>query len=153
MRMTGSGRRRKVTINTSLVECIVVALPEAGATHGVAAALAGLAESAAIRILDLVTVTRSRANGELEAIQLDDPYGTAGALVDDYVGDLLNNNDVMLAASALMPGSTGIVVVVEDRWAGSLAAAAQSAGGRVIGGRRITQSRIEAVLAEPSHEF
>lgn len=146
--MNAFGSRREVGIDRSLVECIIVALPEAGSAQGVAAALAGLVDSAVIRILDLATVTRDRRSGQLKIIQLGELEAAARALIDDDIGDLLTNNDVTLAAAALRPGSTGIVILVEDRWAASLSAAAQSAGGRVIGGRRIPQSGIEAALAE-----
>ncbi len=147
--MSAADRRRPVGIDTSLVECIVVAVPEAESVAGVSAALAELAASAAIRILDLVAVTRSRGSGEIKVTELEDLDDAARALVEDRVGDLLSENDIALASAALLPGSTGIVVVVEDRWAESLSSAARSAGGRVLGGRRIPRTNMEAALMEP----
>ena len=147
--MSAADRRRPDDIDTSLVECIVVAVPEAESVAGVAMALAELAASAAIRILDLVSVTRSRGSGEIKVAELEDLDDATRALVEDHVGALLSENDIALASSALLPGSTGILIVVEDRWAESLSSAAQRAGGRVLGGRRIPRTRMEAALVEP----
>ena len=147
--MSAADRTRPVGIDTSLVECIVVAVPEAESVPGVAAALADLAEGAAIRILDVVAVTRSRASGGIMVAELEDLDDATRALVDDRIGELLSENDIALASAALLPGSTGIVVVVEDRWAESLSSAARSAGGQVLGGRRIPRTSMEAALVQP----
>ena len=40
-----------------------------------------------------------------------------------------------------------IVLVVEDRWAGPLSAAARDSGGEVLAGERIPRLRVEAALA------
>jgi hypothetical protein len=139
-----------VAIDTSLIECIVVAVPDTRSVASVSAALAELAENAAIRILDLVAVTRSPGSGETIVLEIEDLDGApARALVEENVGVLLSDNDIALASAALLPGSAGIIVVVEDRWAQTLSSAAQRAGGRVIGGGRIPQSRIEAAMEEP----
>jgi len=139
-----------VAIDTSLIECIVVAVPDTRSVASVSAALAELAKNAAIRILDLVAVTRSPGSGETIVLEIEDLDGApARALVEENVGVLLSDNDIALASAALLPGSAGIIVVVEDRWAQTLSSAAQRAGGRVIGGGRIPQSRIEAAMEEP----
>jgi hypothetical protein len=62
---------------------------------------------------------------------------------------MLNDHDVELASRALRPGITAVVVVVEDRWAASLSAAARSAGGQIVAGDRIPPRRVEAALAHP----
>ena len=147
--MNTSDRRRPVDIDTSLVECIVVAVPDAGSVASLAAALAELAESATIRILDVVAVTRSRNTHEVTVLEFEDLDDTSRALVEEPAGRLLSENDVARASAALLPGSAGLLVVVEDRWAETLSAAAQGAGGRVIGGSRIPRRRIEAALAAP----
>jgi hypothetical protein len=41
---------------------------------------------------------------------------------------LLSENDIALAAAALLPGSAGVIVVVEDRWTQALSSAAQRGG-------------------------
>jgi len=148
--MNSPSRGRPVAIDTSLVECIVVAVPDTHSVASVAAAFAELAENAAIRILDLVAVTRSPGSGETIVLEIEDLDGSpAQALVEEHVGVLLSDKDIALASAALLPGSAGIIVVVEDRWARTLSSAAQRAGGRVIGGGRIPQTRIEAAMEEP----
>ena len=148
--MSSPKRGRPVAIDTSLIECIVVAVPDTRSVASVSAALAELAKNAAIRILDLVAVTRSPGSGETIVLEIEDLDGApARALVEENVGVLLSDNDIALASAALLAGSAGIIVVVEDRWAQTLSSAAQRAGGRVIGGGRIPQSRIEAAMEEP----
>ena len=148
--MNAPERGRPVAIDTSLVECIVVAVPDIRSVASVAAAFAELAENAAIRILDLVAVTRSPGSGETVVLEIEDLDGApTQVLVEEHVGVLLSDNDIALASEALLPGSAAIIVVVEDRWAQTLSSAAQRAGGRVIGGGRIPQTRIEAAMEEP----
>ena len=148
--MNSPERGRPVAIDTSLVECIVVAVPDIRSVASVAAAFAELAENAAIRILDLVAVTRSPGSGETVVLEIEDLDGApTQVLVEEHVGVLLSDNDIALASEALLPGSAAIIVVVEDRWAQTLSSAAQRAGGRVIGGGRIPQTRIEAAIEEP----
>jgi hypothetical protein len=67
-------------------------------------------------------------------------------------GVFLSRHDVELVALALQPGSAAIVVVVEDRWAESLSAAARAAGGQVHAGERIGRERVEAALARERKE-
>jgi hypothetical protein len=147
--MDSPDRSDQVEIDTSLVECIVVSVPDASSVASVAAALAELVASAAIRVLDLVAVKRSRRTHEVRVLELEELDEPARALVEEHLGGLLSANDIALASAALLPGGVGVLVVVEDRWAGALSSAARRAGGRVIGGGRISESRLEAVLAEP----
>jgi hypothetical protein len=45
-------------------------------------------------------------------------------------------------------GEVALVVVVEDRWAEQLSAAARRAGGQIAAGERISSLRIEAAAAD-----
>jgi hypothetical protein len=65
---------------------------------------------------------------------------------------MLSDNDIALASHALRPGTTGIVLVTEDRWAAPLSAAARRVGGRIVAGERIPPSRVEQVLAYPAED-
>ena len=60
---------------------------------------------------------------------------------------LLSEHDIRLAALALPPGSAGLVLVTEDRWAASLDGAARRVGGRIVAGERISAHRLERALA------
>jgi hypothetical protein len=137
------------SIDTSLVECLVVAVPEITSSGGIAAALVELVETAAIRILDLVVVTRSRSDREVHVLEVEDIESLPAAmLVTRHPGGMLSENDIALAATSLLPGAVGFVVLIEDRWASPLSSAAKGVGGLVLGGQRIPRSRIEAALVD-----
>jgi hypothetical protein len=134
------------TVATDLVAYVVVVVPNVGSLAHVAPALAGLAESAMIRILDLVVVVRDTAG----AVDVLEP-GTVESMavladLDGDAGGLLSDHDIELASHALRPGTVGVVLVAEDRWAEPLSAAVRGAGGQIVAGERIPASRVEAAL-------
>ena len=131
------------TPDLDLVEYVVIAVPELSSTVGVAAALRELVESSRIRILDLVGVVTG-ADGRSSAIEPEQLSGLAELReVEGEVGGLLSEDDIALACSALQPGTSALILVVEDRWAQLLADAARTSGGRIIGGERIPRHRLE----------
>lgn len=131
------------TPDLDLVEYVVVALPELSSTVGVAAALRELVESARIRILDLVGVVVG-PEGRVTAVEPELLPGLSDLRdVQGEVGGLLSEDDVALAGGALPPGSSALIIVVEDRWAELLAGAAREVGGCIVGGERIPRHRIE----------
>jgi hypothetical protein len=136
-------------IDTSLVEFLAVVVPDMDSLHALADAMVTMVDQSSIRILDLVVVTRDRTSDEITVVELDAVEGLAGSVhLDPAGGDLLSDNDISLASTALMPGSVCLMVLVEDRWADSLSSAAQQAGGSIIGGQRIPRARIATALAE-----
>jgi hypothetical protein len=70
--------------------------------------------------------------------------------MEPAIEGLLSEGDLELVALALQPGTVGIVVVSEDRWAVDLSMAAQEAGGEIVAGERIPPARVTAVLGEPA---
>ena len=136
------------SIDTSLVECLVVVVPEMISVSSVAAALVELVETAAIRILDLVVVTRRRSDHQVHVLESDASDLLPNTLVTHELGGLLSENDISLAATSLLPGAVGLVMLIEDRWASPLSSAAKRVGGLVLGGQRIPRARIEAALVE-----
>jgi hypothetical protein len=140
-------RNRSDDVATDLVEYFVVAARDLPSLDGLAAALADLVEQKAIRILDLVVVVKDERGGvsqlELDAV---DSLAVLRAL-DDDIGGMLSDHDIELAAMALDVGSTGVILVTEDRWAEPLSVAAKRAGGQIIAGDRIPASRVATVLA------
>ena len=120
----------------------MIAVPDLSTTVGVAFALRELVESAQIRILDLVGVVTS-PDGRFSAIEPERLSGLAELHhVEAEVGGLLSEEDIALAGSALPPGTSALIVVVEDRWA-------RSARGRRAGQRR-TDHRRRADPATPA---
>ncbi|HEU5036445.1 MAG TPA: DUF6325 family protein [Nocardioides sp.] len=131
------------TPDLDLVEYVVIAVPELSSTVDVASALRELVESSRIRILDLVGVVTG-PDGRCSAIEPEQLSGLAELRdVEGEVGGLLSEDDLALACSALQPGTSALILVVEDRWAELLADAARSSGGRIIGGERIPRHRLE----------
>jgi uncharacterized membrane protein len=131
------------TPDLDLVEYVVIAVPDLSSTVSVAAALRELVESSRIRILDLVGVVAG-PDGHCSAVEPEQLSGLAELRdVEGEVGGLLSEDDIALACSALQPGTSALIVVVEDRWAQLLADAARTTGGRIIGGERIPRHRLE----------
>ena len=131
------------TSDLDLVEYVVIAVPELSSAVAVADALRTLVESAQIRVLDLVGVVTG-FDGRSTVIEAE--LLPALATLDDVEGELgglLSEDDVVLAGGSLPPGTSALVVVVEDRWASLLADAARQSGGRILGGERIPRHRLE----------
>ena len=142
--------RPRDDIVTDLVEYLVVVVPGRHAVAAIGPELERLVESSAIRILDLVVVVVDE-DGVAEVIEADSIESLADLCVTSpCIGALLSRHDIELVSLALQPQSAAVVVVAEDRWAESLAAATRSAGGEVRAGERIARQRVEAALAHAS---
>jgi hypothetical protein len=143
-----SRREPTTRVSTDLVEYFIIAVPDIDALETVGPALAHVAARAAIRVLDVVVVTKGW-DGSIVGVELDDLDSMAAIRdLDGDAGELLSENDITLAASALRRGCVGVIVVTEDRWAEPLSAAAHRAGGQIIAGERIPSSRVESALAD-----
>jgi Family of unknown function (DUF6325) len=124
-------RDRTDEVATDLVQYVVIVVPDQAALATVAPALAELVETGRIRILDLVVLERDR-EGAVTVLELEAVESIAALRdVEGELGAMLSDNDIALASHALRPGTTGIVLVTEDRWAASLSAAARQAGGLI----------------------
>ena len=139
-------------VATDLVEYFIVAVPNVESLAGLGPALAKLVKRAAIRILDVVVLVKDD-DGAVALLELDVVDSMAALRgLDHDVGGMLSDHDIELASLALRAGTTGVVIVTEDRWAKPLSTAAQRAGGQIIAGDRIPASRVELVLAEKSDD-
>lgn len=139
-------------IATDLVQYVVVVVPNQGALATVVPAVAELVQTGEIRILDIVVLERDR-EGAVTVLEFEAVESMADLRdVEGEFGGMLSDNDIALASHALRPGTTGIVLVTEDRWAASLSAAARRAGGLIAAGERIPPSRVEQVLASPPED-
>ena len=135
-------------VATDLVEYFIVAVPNLESLEGVGPALVKLVKRAAIRILDVVVLVKD-PDGAVAMLELDAVDSMAALRgLDDDVGGMLSDHDLELAALALQAGTTGVVIVTEDRWAKPLSTAARRAGGQIVAGDRIPASRVVSVLAE-----
>lgn len=134
-------------ISTDLVEYIVLVMPDIDALTNIAGELSHSIDTSAIRILDVVVVSVGD-DGAAEFVEAGEIAGLDHLrAISPFVGALLSRHDVELVAMALRPRSAAIIIVVEDRWAGPVSAAARAAGGEVRAGERIGRERVEAALA------
>jgi hypothetical protein len=134
-------------VDPDLVEYVVVGVPESDSLERIAAALVHLVDTSAIRILDVVVLTKA-ADGTVDVREVGDLDGLAPLTrTDGWYGGLLSSHDMALVSTALAPASAAVLLLAEDRWAEPLAQAARTAGGRLLGGERIPRSRVHASLA------
>ena len=141
-------RNERAAVKADLIEYLIVEVPDLDALASLVPALVELVETARIRILDLVALEKD-AFGAVAALELDAVDSMAVLReVEGEVGAMLSTHDIELASRALRPGTAGIVLVTEGRWAEPLSVAAQHAGGKIIGGERIPASRVESVLID-----
>ncbi len=139
---------RRKDLAAGLVEYFVISVPTLDSLAVLSPALHELVGRAAIRVLDLVIVAKA-ADGTLSIREYDSVEG--GSDLRDVVtagGPLLSDGDIRMAALALHPGSLGVIIVSEDRWAEPLSLAVEQAGGQIVAGDRIPAPRIESVLAD-----
>jgi hypothetical protein len=143
---------RSLEVTSDLVGYVIVAVPDQDSLAAVVPALAELVRTAKIRILDLVVLARDR-EGAVTVLEFEDVESMKGLRhVEGEVGGMLSEHDIALASIALRPGTAGIVLLTEDRWAEPLSAAARRAGGQIIAGERIPPSRVEDALADRAED-
>jgi hypothetical protein len=147
--MTAPDHNDHERVLSDLVEYLVIQVPDVDSLSSVCPAITAVTANSSIRILDLVAVTIDELGGVHELAL--DSVNDLGDLVSvaQRRGSLLSTHDVRLAALALAPGSAGLVLVAEDRWAAPLAAAARDVGGRIVAGERIPSHRVEVAMAHP----
>jgi Family of unknown function (DUF6325) len=142
---------KMVTTEVSLgrpgpVDYLVVEFP-AGAssfTGEMAAELRALAGSGAIRVIDVLILTKD-ADGTVEATDLSDIAGLEELhAIEAGLAELLAVEDVDHLAAAMQPGSTAGVLIWENLWAAPFASAVRRSGGQLIADGRIP---IRAIIA------
>ena len=137
------------------VDYLVVEFPagEQNFTGEVADELARLAASGAIRVLDMLILTKNE-DGSVDAMELDEtPTVDAIRALEADIAEILAAEDVELLAEAMLPGSVAGVLVWENRWAAPFANAARRAGGQLIASGRIPiQAIVASIQAEQDSE-
>ena len=135
-------------VMSDLVAYLVIQVADRDSLASIGPALDELASSSTIRVLDVAAVTIDDLGGVHE-LSLDGVLDVDGIAASVLVqGQLLSEHDIRLAALVLPPGSAGMVLVTEDRWASKLASAARSVGGRIVAGERIPPHRVERALVQ-----
>ena len=133
------------------VDYVVVEFP-AGAssfTGEMAAELRAMAGSGAVRVIDVLILTKD-ADGTVEATELSDgrELGELQVLKAER-GKLPARTTFEHLAAAMEPGSTAGLLIWENLWAAPFASAVRRSGGQVIAGGRIpVQALIASIEAD-----
>lgn len=130
------------------VEYILIMFPGNQFNGGIVPALRELVESGTIRIIDLLFIKKD-GDGTVFTFELNALGADEAAPFDDLDGeidDLLNAEDIELAAQELPPNSSAGLLVWENVWAARFAEAVRAANGVVIANERIPHALVEAAL-------
>ena len=135
------------------VDFLVIEFPagQANFTGEIAEELVRLVDTGAIRLIDVVILTKD-TDGEIDAVELED-LGDLGPLLEleTELAELLAAEELVNLAVAMRPGGVAGVLVYENLWAASFGSAVRRAGGRLIADGRIpTQAIIGSVEADES---
>ena len=113
------------------VEYLVIGFPGNRFKGEIVPAIAELVDNDLVHILDVLFIKKD-ADGTVTGFEydaLDDVLEFGFAEVDGEAGDMLNDEDIQLAAEVLEPDSSAALIVWEDRWAAPVAQAIRDAGG------------------------
>ena len=119
-------------------------------TGAAAPYLLDLVDRGLIRIIDLVLVNKD-TDGTLTVLELADLDGDGELDLTVFEGvrsGVLGEDDVAEAAEVLEPGTSGVFLLYENRWAAPFAVAVRQAGGQLVASGRIPIQSIIAALDE-----
>ena len=131
------------------IEYVVVEFPGNQFKGEIVPALAELTKNGTIRVIDLLIIKKD-AQGNVTWEELSNLPAAEAAPFDDLDGeidDLLNENDVLIAAEKLQSNSTAALLVFEHVWATRLRDAVVNSGGRLVDSDRVPAAIVEAALA------
>jgi hypothetical protein len=131
------------------IDILVIAFPAGAPMTGDAVPLLmDLVDNGTIRVLDAMFVAKDedgRFSG-FEAQNLDDKGVGDFRIFEGASSGLLGDEDAATAAEALEPGSAGVMIVYENRWAAPFAAAVRRNGGVLVDNQRIPVQDLIATL-------
>ena len=131
------------------IDLVVIAFPAGSPMTGESVPLLmDLVERGTIRVLDVLFVAKEEDgsfNG-FEARDLDDKGVGDYRLFEGASSGLLGEEDASQIAEAMEPGSAGVAILYENRWAGPFAAAVRRNGGVLVANERINTQELIASL-------
>ena len=110
--------------------------------------LVDLVDRGLIRVLDLIFVTKDK-DGTVSAAELRDFDGDGQmdlAVFEGASSGLLGDEDIAQSGGVLEPGSSGAVLVYENRWAAPFTAALRRGGAQLVAAGFIPQDDLLASL-------
>ena len=140
-----------MSVDASLgpIQYIVLGFPGNKFKGEIIPALGDLVKAGTIRIMDLAFVSKDE-DGSILIMELEDladdeaaPFGA----FEKQIGDLLNEEDLIVAAEALEPNSSAAVLVWENLWARKFADAVRGADGLLMAWDHIPYEAVQAVMA------
>ena len=131
------------------VDIVVIGFrPDAPMTGDAVPLLMELIERGVIRVLDVLFVTKE-ADGSFAGFAAVD-LTTKGVgdfeVFEGASSGLLGDEDAAVAAEAIEPGTSVVLIVYENRWAAPFAAAVRRNGGELVAYRRIGVEELTAAL-------
>jgi len=131
------------------VEYLMLTFPGNKFNGQISKALGDLVESGTIRILDLTFIIKD-PDGTTAAFEYDELEEVVGFDdIDGHADGLLRAEDLEMAAEALTPDSSALLMVWEDLWASNFQAAVIACGGEVITGERVPREIVQSAFAGP----
>jgi len=127
---------------------MTVAFPGNKFTGKIAPALAELVENKTIRIIDLAFVAKG-PDGQIAAMEIeemDSAVGGALRKIEDHVGELISEEDLLRIGEALENNTSALMLVWEDLWAAKLANAMREADGVLLNIERVPHDVIMAAI-------
>ena len=117
--------------------------------------LVDLVDRGVIRVLDLIFVTKD-SDGTVSAAELRDFDGDGSmdlAVFEGASSGLMSDEDIADGGSVLEPGSSGAVLIYENRWAAPFTTALRNGGAQLVAAGFIPQDDLLASLEanEPSN--
>jgi hypothetical protein len=131
------------------IDYILVEWPGRQPNGEIAPHLVDLVDRGLIRIIDLAFIHKDES-GAVSALELSD-LGDGGAELAVFEGassDLLGDDDLNEAGSALEPKTSAALLVFENTWAGPFAADVRLSGGQLVASGRIPVQAVLAALDE-----
>ena len=136
------------TPDLDLVEYLLICAPSLAGLGSLAESVTDLVEGEMIHLIDVVVMQRAEDQVQVTTAEPADFPELVELAAYCNRRIRLSWHDVDLAAVTLDPGTSALLLLVEDRWAGLLASAARGVGGRVAGGERINRERLTAALEQ-----
>jgi hypothetical protein len=130
------------------VEYVVIEFPGNRFRGEIMPELQDLVTKGTVRIIDLVLI-RKDADGNVEWLETNELGGEDAKIfagLQMEIDDLVNEEDIQLAAQGLAPNSTAGLLVWEDTWATGFAEAVRRAHGRVVAQERIPHDVVQGAL-------
>ena len=133
------------------IDMVVIGYPPGSPQTGEAIPiLLDLVDRGIVRVIDALVV-RKNEDGTFSGFDVADLEADTAGDLTVFAGaatGLIGDEDVSMVAGEIEPGTSAVMIVYENTWAGPFAAAVRRNGGRLIAFERIgTQDLIDALEA------